>query len=171
MISSPASFFPKMLYSSEDTNKTMSQWFLQPILLFTCAFIITGSVPVFAGYEDQAYQTYDDTTSFFNNLVKGFNVETDQNPLGTTNVEIQDVSNKGTKTGKELMDLIFAFHDFIKSVIIATTPDGVAVQIIMVLAGGVSIYFLWKLAKGLGRHIVYTGIIIFVVFIGLLVIN
>ena len=104
-------------------DKSMSQ---QHILACFVFIMSVGSVPVYADYEDQAYSYYDEATKYLNGLVGNMDVEIAENPLGTTNEEVQDVADKGSKTGKELIDLVVAFHEFIKSVIKASTPEGVA---------------------------------------------
>lgn len=116
-------------------------------------------------------EIFDWLRDFFQGWVSEGDIEKYPNPLGTTNEELTDLTDKAVNTGQKGADLFFAMEEMLVSLILAMSPIELAVTIVALIAFGVTFLLIWKLTRRMTRHFLIVGLILGLIIILLMVFN
>ena len=108
---------------------------------------------------------------FFQGWVSSGDIEKYPNPLGTTNQELKDLTDKAINTGQRGADLFFAMEEMLVSLVLALSPIELAVTIVALIAFGVTFLIILRLTRRMTRHFLIVGLIIGLIIILLMVFN
>lgn len=116
-------------------------------------------------------EIFDWLRDFFQGWISGGDIEKYPNPLGTTNEELEELTDKAVNTGQRGADLFFAMEEMLVALILALSPIEIAVTIVALIAFGVTFLIILKLTKRMTRHFLIVGLILGLIIILLMIFN
>lgn len=101
-------------------------------------------------------------------VVSGTDIESIDNPLGTTNEELGNVKNAGFDTLDKATDLAFSLHGLSIALVSALDPTNMPTWQIGLLAGLLTVILVGSIVKKLGKHIIILIGISLMIIVGLM---
>ena len=111
-------------------------------------------------------EIFDYLRIFFQNWVSEGDVEKYENPLGTTNDELEALTNNAVNSGQAGAELFFTLEETTISLIQVLSPIDLSLTIISIIALGVTLLIVIRLFHGMADHmLVVLTIVIFIIII------
>ncbi len=104
--------------------------------------------------------------TFFQDWVSEGNIEQYPNPLGTTNDELETLTDNAVNSGQAGAELFFSLEETVISLIQVLSPIELSVTIISFIALGVTLLVVFKLFHGMMKHVlIVLTIVVFVIIL------
>jgi hypothetical protein len=108
---------------------------------------------------------------FFQDWVSGGDIESYDNPLGTTNDELETLTDNAVNSGKAGAELFFSLEETTISLIQVLSPIELSITIISVIALGVTLLVIFKLFHGMAKHMLIVMAVVVFIIILLMAVN
>ena len=116
------------------------------------------------GFREYFLDFFDWIGEFFRPTVKG--IEDVDNPLNTTNAELEDVLDSAVETGKAGTDFLFAFHNLFESIAFAISPIALNAILVAVVAGIFGALLIYRFSRRSAHHLfLFLAVIMAIVVI------